>query len=99
MAIRTGKAVSASKTNEVLSATGAAGDYLEGLLIVPASTSPGAVSIKDGAGTAVTVFEGGAGSVTSLVPFPAPLGFKSTAGGWSITTGANVSVIAVGDFT
>lgn len=99
MAIRKGVAVSASKTDESLSATGAAGDFLEGLLIVPASTSPGAVSIKDGAGTAIKVFEGGAGSVASLVPFPVPLGFKSKAGGWSLTTGANVSVIAVGEFT
>src|SRR5688572_736482 len=48
--------VAASQTDQVLGATGGAGDYLTGLLIVPATTSPGAVSIKDGGGSAVTVF-------------------------------------------
>lgn len=99
MAIHKGVAVAASKTDELISATGAAGDYLEGLLIIPATTSPGAVSIKDGVGSAITVFTGGASSVSSLVPFSIPLGFKSASGAWNVTTGANVSVIAVGDFT
>lgn len=99
MAIHKGVAVAASKTDELISATGAAGDYLEGLLIIPATTSPGAVSIKDGVGSAITVFTGGASSVSSLVPFSIPLGFKSSSGAWKVTTGANVSVIAVGDFT
>lgn len=91
--------VAASQTDQVLGATGAAGDYLSGLLIVPATTSPGAVSLKDGAGAAITIFTGGASSVASLVPFFATILAKSTGGAWSVTTGANVSVIATGNFT
>lgn len=91
--------VAASQTDQVIGATGAIGDLLAGLLIVPATTSPGAVSIKDGAGSAITVFTGGASSVSGLVPFFVPLGIKATGAGWKVTTGANVSAIAVGDFT
>jgi hypothetical protein len=91
--------VAASQTTQALGATGATGDYLGGVLIIPATTSPGAVAIKDGAGSAVTIFAGGASSVTSLVPFFVPLGIKSGVGAWQITTGANVSAIGVGDFT
>lgn len=91
--------VAASQTDQSLGATGAAGDYLSGVLIVPATTSPGAVSIKDGAGSAITVFTGGASSVSNLVPFFVPLGIKSGAGAWKVTTGSNVSAIGVGNFT
>jgi hypothetical protein len=45
------------------------------------------------------VFTGGAASVSNLVPFYIPLGINSTSGAWKITTGANVSCIAVGEFT
>jgi hypothetical protein len=75
------------------------GDYLAGLLVVPATTSPGAVSIKDGSGSAIPVFTGGATSVADLKPFPIPLGLVSLNGAWKVTTGANVSVIAIGNFT
>lgn len=91
--------VAASQTDQALGATGATGDYLSGILIVPATTSPGAVSIKDGAGSAITVFTGGATSVSNLVPFFVPLGLKSGSGAWKVTTGTNVSVIGCGNFT
>ncbi len=94
--------VAASQTAQMMGATGALGDYLAGVLIVPASTSPGAVAIKDGNGTAITIFAGGAGSVLTLHPFFVPIGARSTAAttpGWQITTGANVSVIGMGSFT
>jgi hypothetical protein len=91
--------VAASQTDQVLGATGATGDLLARLLIVPASTSPGAVSIKDGAGSAITVFTGGAASVTTLTPFSIPLNLYSLAGSWKVTTGAAVSVLASGNFT
>jgi hypothetical protein len=91
--------VAASSTDQMLGATGAAGDYLQGLLLVPTSTSPGAVSIKDGGGSAITVFAGGATSVSNLVPFYVPLGIISSSGGWKVTTGLNVSCIGSGNFT
>lgn len=90
--------VAASQTAQVLGATGAIGDFLAGLLVTPASTSPGNVIILDNA-TSITVFAGGASSVSNLVPFFIPLGIKSVSGAWKVTTGANVSVIGVGNFT
>lgn len=89
--------VAASATAQALG-TGAIGDYLSHVTIIPASTSPGAVTITDGTGSAITIFAGGASSVSNLVPFGVPLGLLSTSGGWKITTGASVSVIAEGKF-
>lgn len=91
--------VAASATNQAMGATGATGDYLREILVIPATTSPGNIQIKDGAGTAITVFTGGASSVSNLVPFTISLGLTSTAGAWQITTGANVSAIGIGNFT
>lgn len=90
--------VAASQTAQVLGATGAAGDYLAGLLIVPASVSPGNVLILDNA-TSITVFAGGTNSLTELKPIYIPLGMTSASGAWKVTTGANVSVIGIGNFT
>lgn len=94
--------VAASQTAQILGATGAVGDYLTGLLIVPATTSPGAVSIIDGNGSNITVFTGGAASVVSLVPFFVPIEancINATTPGWKVTTGSAVSVFATGNFT
>lgn len=91
--------VAASQTNQALGATGASGDYLSGLLVIPATTSPGVVQIKDGSNSAVTVFTGGASSVSNLVPFFIPMGTYSVSGAWQVTTGANVSVRGIGNFT
>ena len=94
------KGVAASATNTMLGATGAAGDYLGGVLIIPGTTAAGAVSVKDGALSAFTVFAGGGTTaLTSLIPFFVPIGAKSTNGGWQVTTGANVTAVGVGDFT
>jgi len=92
--------VAASQTDQVLGASGAAGDILAGLLIVPSSDAPGSVSIKDGAGSAIAVFTGGGTyPLSSTIPFFIPLGILSSAGAWKVTTEADVSVIAVGSFT
>lgn len=90
--------VAASQTAQALGATGATGDYISGLLVIPATTSPGNVLLLDNA-TSITVFTGGATSVSSLVPFFIPLGMISVSGAWKVTTGANVSVIGIGNFT
>jgi len=90
--------VAASQTAQVLGPTGATGDYISGLLVVPATTSPGNVLLLDNA-TSITVFVGGASSVSNLVPFLIPLGMYSVSGAWKVTTGANVSVIGIGNFT
>jgi hypothetical protein len=90
--------VAASQTDQQLGGGGAVGDVLARVLIVPATLTPGAVSIKDGAGAPITIFIGGA--VVDLKPFLVDLGaVRSLAGGWKLTTGANVSALAIGGFT
>ena len=90
--------VAASQSAQVLGATGAIGDYIAGILVVPATTSPGNVLLLDNA-TSITVFTGGASSVSNLVPFYIPLNMISVSGAWKITTGSNVSCIGIGNFT
>lgn len=93
------EAVAASATNQTLGATGGAADYLEAVLIVPATTSPGAVAIKDGSNGAITIFTGGSSSTSDLAPIYVPLAMISTSGAWQVTTGINVSAIGIGNFT
>lgn len=93
------KSVAASQTASTLTqgGSGVAGDYLDGLLVVPATVDPGAIAILDGS-TSYTVFTGGTASVVSLVPFVIPWGSTSKTGAWKVTTGAAVSVVAFGRF-
>ena len=90
--------VAASRTAQALGANGNTGDYIEQLLIIPATTSPGTVALLDGS-TSITIFTGGATSVADLKPIWIKLGLVSTSGAWKITTEANVSVLASGRFT
>lgn len=90
--------VAASQTAQVLGATGALGDFLRRLVIVPATVDAGAVTLIDNA-TSITVFAGGTASVNTLAPIRVELGMYSESGAWKITTGTNVSVIAVGNFS
>ena len=90
--------VAASQSDQVVGAGGTgAGQHLSHLIVFPATTSPGAVTLTDGS-TAKVVFAGGANSVSNLVPFTIFMGCDSQNGAWKVTTGANVSVRAVGDF-
>lgn len=90
--------VAASQTDQVIGGGGAgSGQHLSHVVIFPATTSPGAVTLKDG-GSSKTIFPGGANSVSNLVPFTVYLGHDSQNGAYSITTGADVSARAVGDF-
>ncbi len=90
--------VAASQTAQVLGTTGAIGDFLSGLLVVPTTVSPAAIAVLDLA-TSITVFAGGTSSLTGLAPFFIPLGMSSVNGAWKVTTGSGLSVIAVGLFT
>lgn len=90
--------VAASQTAQVLGGSGATGDYISHILVIPSTTSPGNVLLLDNA-TSITVFTGGASSVTTLHPFTIDLRTVSVSGAWKITTGANVSCIGVGKFT
>ncbi len=88
--------VAASQTAQVLGANGAKGDYIERIIIVPAITGAGNVALLDGT-TSISVFA--TGTLADLTPIVIPLGMVSVIGPWKITTGASVSVIAVGNFT
>lgn len=90
--------VGAGQVDAVLGSNRGAADFLNGLLVIPSSTSPGPVSVKDGDGEAITLFAGGAGSVSNLVPFFIFLGIASAGGVWKVTTGADISVLASGNF-
>ena len=92
--------VAASQTDQVMGATGAVGDYIEGLVCVVSTAATSQVQIKDGNGSAITVLPNAVGP--GVGTYYVPLGLKciaATTPGWKITTAAGVSVIATGDFT
>lgn len=92
--------IAASQTAQALGASGAVGDYLGGLLIIPDTTGAGDVTIIDGSGGgAVSIKVFATGTLPSLAPIWVPLGLSSVVGGWHVTTGANVHVLAIGNFT
>jgi hypothetical protein len=89
--------VAASQTDQIMGATGAAGDYIEGLICVVSTAATSQVQIKDGAGSAITVLPNSVGP--GVGTYYVPLGLTATGAGWRVTTAAGVSVIALGDFT
>lgn len=95
----THKEVIASQTAAVLGATGAIGDYLAYVTVFPGTAGCGVVTILDAAATVGTFAGGGVTALPSLVPFTIQIGAFCTGAGWKITTGANVTVTAVGKFT
>lgn len=92
--------VPASKSASALGpAGGAIGDYLESLVVIPANSNVGAISVADGGGSSIAVFTGGPASVSDLKPFIIPIKAYSTSGLWSVTTSNNAAVLANGNFT
>jgi hypothetical protein len=89
--------VAASQTDQVLGTNGAAGDLLSILVCVVATAATSTVQIQDGAGTEITVLPAAVGG--GVGTYVIPLNIHSTAGGWKITTGAGVSVVATGEFS
>jgi len=88
--------VAVSQTNQALGATGAIGDVLQRLVCkVAANDATSAASIKDGSGAAISIIPASAPIGVHVVE----LGIQSTAGAWSVTTGAGVTVLAIGRFT
>ena len=91
--------VAASQSTQVLgpnTITTKQGQILEKLIIVPETTGAGTVAIKDGADTAINVFV--SGTLSDLHTIVIPINARSVTGSWQVTTGANVHVIAVGQF-
>lgn len=94
VAVAAGQTAAPFKTS-----AGNVGDLLVGVLVIPATTSPGAVTIYDDS-TAIVSWPGGASSVPNLIPFFIPIeALSQNAGGWNVTTGSNVSVVGIGLFS
>ena len=89
--------VAASQADQQISSN--KGGIIQRIIIVPATTAPGAVSYKDGsADSARTVYTGGTVGA-DLTPIQIELGIRGAGtDGFYITTGANLSVIVVGRF-
>lgn len=98
LASQTYETIAASQTAQVMGGSGASGDFISHILVVPANLNPGNILLLDNA-ISITVFAGGTGSVTTLHPFTIAISAVSASGAWKITTGASVSCMAVGNFT
>lgn len=91
------EAVPASTTDQPLGATGTVGDYLSHIVIQPATTGAGTCTVKDGT---TVIFTFTTGTLGDLKPITVPFNAVSVnAGGWKVTTGANVAIVAFGNFT
>lgn len=88
--------VAASQTDQVLGTAGAAGDFLARLVLNVVTVGTADVTITDGA-TAIVIQTGGAGLAAGVRVVE--LGLRAKTGPWKITTGAGVTVIAVGQFS
>lgn len=88
--------VAASQTNQAMGATGATGDYLSHVIIMPLTIAAGTVTILD---NATVFFTFTTGTLADLRPIIVPIGCNSVSGAWKITTGANVTAVGVGTFT
>ena len=91
--------VAASQTAQVLGSAGATGDWLQRVIITPAVVACGVVTIIDGSTNVIAFVGGGTTALDDVKPFTVEIGAKSVSGAWKVTTGANVSVMAVGDFS
>lgn len=88
--------VAASATGQVLGGAGAKGDYLHRLLISINTVATASVTILDGA-ISIPILTGAATVVPGLLSIE--VNAASASGAWSVTTGAGVTVVAVGIFS
>ena len=89
--------VAASQTDQALGPAGAAGDYLDRLIIKVNTAATATVDIQDGAGTAIPIMPASPGGGIGV--YVVELKVYSRAGAWSVTTGAGATVLAIGNFT
>lgn len=91
------EAVAAGQTDQVLGPTGKKGDILERVIVqVATSGATGIASVKDGSGSSIPLVP----ASTPVGVYIINLGIRSAAtGGWSLTTGAGATALAIGRFT
>lgn len=87
--------VAAGASAQVLGGAGAIGDFLARLICVVSTALTSNVAITDGTGSAFTILQ----TNTAIGTYILEVGARSTTGGWKVTTGAGVTVRAVGRFT
>lgn len=86
--------VAPSQTNQVLGGAGSVGDFLARIVCCVETTATSAVTLTDGT-TNLVVSTGN----KSLGAHSVELGIRSRNGPWKISTGAGVTVIAIGQFS
>lgn len=92
--------VAASQTKQAIGGAGAIGDYLHRLIISVNTVASATVTLYDGTAGGQVTIPIMTGASALLGPAPIEMDMASAvAGGWMITTGAGVTVIAVGIFT
>jgi hypothetical protein len=86
------KTVAASQTTAQVCGEGG---YIESITVLPASSTPGAVTLIDGSTNIMAIILGAGGGTQ---PYTVRVGaFAESSGGFKITTGASVSVIVSGN--
>lgn len=92
------RTVAASQTDQVLG-TGNRGDLLERLIVTVNTAATSTVSIKDGsAGSTINIMPANTGVGVYSIQIGARCSAASNPG-WRVTTGAGVTVVAVGSFS
>lgn len=86
--------IAASQTAQVLGTAGSVGDFIGRLVVTVTAAATSTVALLDGA-TSIPIMTANAAIGTNSIE----LGFRSVSGPWKVTTGAGVSVIAVGKFS
>lgn len=88
--------VAASQTAQVLGTAGKAGDYLHRLIVTVNTAATSTVSITDGVVT-IPIVPAVVGSGVGVINVE--INAASLVSGWKVTTGAGVTVMAVGQFS
>jgi hypothetical protein len=86
--------VAASQTAQVLGGTGAVGDYLHRLVVTVTATATSTLTLLDNSTSIVTM-----AANTPVGVYSIEINAASALGPWKVTTGAGVTVMAVGFFT
>lgn len=88
--------VAASQTAQVLGTAGAAGDYLHRLIVTVNTALTSTVTLTDGV-TAIPIVPANIGAGVGVINVE--VNAASLTSGWKVTTGAGVTVVAVGKFS
>jgi len=92
------EAVAAGQTDQIMGATGAAGDRLLRVIVSVGTSLTGTCSIKDGNGSAIPLTPAN----TTIGCYSFEINAKAlstTTPGWKITTGAGATALGIGEFT